>query len=312
MEKIKFIADFFVEDVFGGGELVNEEIIKGLIASGKVVEKIKCHEVNIEDLTGQLLIGNFINLSEASKNHISKKCNYSIIEHDHKYSKTRDVSNYDDYILPSNQVINRSFYENAKSIYCQSLKHSNIVALNLGLDNVVNLSTSIWSEEHLGIISDNSNKIKNGKTMVLGSNNSIKNTSYAKHICESNGIDYDIVGPLPYKDLIEKMSEYSELLFIPGVFETFNRLLVEAKMLGCKVKTTDRNGCISENWFKELSGPDLLDFIKNSKNDFIDKILNPKYISADYGKQNHFKIDRQMFKINKGPKLWGLSMYNNG
>ena len=60
METIKVIADFFIEDVFGGGELVNEEIIKGLQESGKSIEKIRCKEVRIEDLTGKLLIGNFI------------------------------------------------------------------------------------------------------------------------------------------------------------------------------------------------------------------------------------------------------------
>jgi hypothetical protein len=126
--------------------------------------------------------------------------------------------------------------------------------------------------------------------MVLGSSNPIKNTKIAQQICEENSWDYDIIGPLPYKELIQKMSEYSEVLFIPGVFETFNRFLVEAKMLGCKIKTTNKNGCTSEPWFKDLSGLDLVDFIRSSKEPFISKFIDPEYIDVDYGTQNHFKI----------------------
>ena len=40
MKKIIFIADLFVEQIFGGGEIENEEIIKGLEKSGIEVEKI--------------------------------------------------------------------------------------------------------------------------------------------------------------------------------------------------------------------------------------------------------------------------------
>jgi hypothetical protein len=108
----------------------------------------------------------------------------------------------------------------------------------------------------LAILAENSSKPKNGKTMVLGSTNPIKNTELACRVCEANGIDYDVVGPLPYPELMEKMAEYSEVLFLPVFFESFNRFIAEAKMLGCKIKTNNKNACTSEPCSK--SSEDLI------------------------------------------------------
>ena len=66
MKKIKFIADFFIEEVFGGGEIVNEEIIKNLKENGYEVEKIRCRDVYKDNLDGELIIGNFISLNSFS------------------------------------------------------------------------------------------------------------------------------------------------------------------------------------------------------------------------------------------------------
>tara|TARA_R110000764_G_scaffold61066_3_gene130537 strand:+ start:18916 stop:20478 length:1563 start_codon:yes stop_codon:yes gene_type:complete len=283
METIKVIADFFVEDVFGGGELVNEEIIKGLQESGKSIEKIRCKEVRIEDLTGKLLIGNFIGLSEDLKVYIADHCDYSIIEHDHKYVKQRDVTSYVDYLVPPNKIINRKFYLRAKYVYCQSKLHSDVVSKNIGLKNVVNLSTSIWSDEHLDVIERSISKKTLSKTMLLNSPNPIKNTKLCIEYCEKNNIEYDLVGPLPYNELMETMAKYETVLFLPGVLETYNKFIVEARMLGCKVITDNRNGCSSENWFSKLKGIELLDFIRASKQSFIDNfIYEPKLYKPSF------------------------------
>ena len=43
-KKITFIADFFLDEIFGGAELVNEEIIKELEKLGYQVSRVKCPE----------------------------------------------------------------------------------------------------------------------------------------------------------------------------------------------------------------------------------------------------------------------------
>ena len=143
----------------------------------------------------------------------------------------------------------------------------------VGLNNVVNLSTSIWSDEHLDIIEKSICEKTISKTMILNSPNPIKNTNVCIQYCEANSIEYDLVGPLPYKDLMETMAKYETVLFLPGVLETYNKFIVEARMLGCKVITDDKNGCTSEPWFPKLKGIELLDFIRASKQSFIENFI---------------------------------------
>ena len=282
MKKIHFIADFFVGQVFGGGELVNEEIISGLKKLGYDVERITCDAVCPKCLKHEIIIGNFTMLNDDVAEYIQENCVYSIIEHDHKYVRERDVTSYKDYIVPPTKIINRNFYKGAKYVYCQSKLHCDVVSKNLGIKNIVNLSTSIWSDEHLDIIENNYKNKKNNKTMILGSSNPIKNTNLCISYCQKNNIDFDVVGPLPYKQLIEKMSTYESLLFLPGVLETFNRLIVEARMLNVNVMTDNKNGCTSEDWFSKLKGKELLDFIRASKQSVISNFIDtPKLYKND-------------------------------
>ena len=46
--KIVFVADFFADQVLGGGELNNEELIRLLSSEGHSVEKINSHVISSE------------------------------------------------------------------------------------------------------------------------------------------------------------------------------------------------------------------------------------------------------------------------
>jgi len=295
MKNLIFIADYFIEDCFGGAEIVDKEIIEGLEENGHEVTKIRCADLTPQVLGGiakdklDVLIGNFASLDSQAMEFMATNCRYSIIEHDHKYVQSRDVTNFKDCLVPSHMIINRKFYANANRVFCQSDSHAKLVSRNLGIETI-NLSTSIWSDKDLDIMEEYCSKPKNGKTMVLGSNTPYKNTKLAQSVCEANDIDYDIVGPLPFPELMSKMAEYTEVLFLPALQESFNRFIVEAKMLGCRVKTNNRNGATSEPWFKDLSGIELINFIRSSKKEFISKLIRPDDYVPSSGKKNHFKI----------------------
>jgi hypothetical protein len=65
------------------------------------------------------------------------------------------------------------------------------------------------------------------------------------------------------------MSNYEGLVFFSHAVETCCRLVLEARMLGLKVKTDNRVGCTYESWFKKMKGVQLLKFLEIK----VDKIL---------------------------------------
>ena len=81
-----------------------------------------------------------------------KDCSYIIYEHDHKYLKSRNPVLYKNFKAPVNQIINKSFYESAKFVFCQSSFHEKIINKNLNLKNTFNISGNLWSEKDLSFI----------------------------------------------------------------------------------------------------------------------------------------------------------------
>ena len=150
--KIIIIADAFASDILGGGELNNDELAKILSAKGLQVEEIHSHKVTIDYLNANrdacFIVSNFINLKRECIVCLYVK-NYLIYEHDHKYLITRNPADYENYIAPKSQIINHSFYKNARSVLCQSGFHKSIVEANLRLDNIDSLSGNLWSVDSL-------------------------------------------------------------------------------------------------------------------------------------------------------------------
>ena len=172
---------------------------------------------------------------------------YCIMEHDHKYLKTRDPSVFKDFKAPSSEIINRVFYANAKAIFAQSKLHKEVIEKNLEISNVVNLGMNLWTDEQLAIIESNINNKKKNDFAIVNSKNPTKNTQACVSYCVEKNLDYTLIGSPTYADFIEQLSLHEKYLYFPKVLETFNRVIVEARMLNCKVSTTANNGCLSED-----------------------------------------------------------------
>ena len=135
-----FIADFFADQVPGGGELNNEELIS-ILREDHDVKKVNSHLVSKQylesNLAAKYIISNFINLSEECKKYLIENCKYIIYEHDHKYLIDRNPALYKDFLAPKERIVNFEFYQNALAVFCQSSFHQEIVYKNLKLDNIV-------------------------------------------------------------------------------------------------------------------------------------------------------------------------------
>ena len=260
-----FSADIFLSKNFiGGGEANNEELIMLLKERGHSVHKLVSTLLtpNIINNNSNInyIIANFIGLSEESKLALQNK-KYIIYEHDHKYLKSRNPTDYPDYKAPDNQIINKDFYKNALAVCCQSSFHADIVKKNLDIDNIVNLSGNLWSMDTFEKIQSILEMPKKEKYSILDSPIWHKNTKETEDYCKYKNWDYELVSSKDYFTFLSKLGANKKFVFLPKTPETLSRVVVEAKMMNMVVVTNKNVGATKEDWFS-LSGKDLIDLMK--------------------------------------------------
>jgi hypothetical protein len=275
MTTIVFIADVFKEDLIGGAELNDYVLINELKKRGINFIKKRSSEVNEEIIiqNEMFIISNFTALSDRIKNILMLK-KYIIYEHDHKYIKSRNPSIYPNFIIPKSEIINHEFYRKAHSVVVLSDICKQILEKALNIDNVVSIGCSLWAKDKLNFIKNINIEEKKEKYCILNSNNPIKGTRQAIEYCEKNNLKYDLVGPLPENNLLIEIAKYKYFIFMPQVLETLSRIVVEAKMLNCKVLTNKRLiGASYEEWFS-LNSKELIEKIEEKIEKAIDTFYN--------------------------------------
>jgi ribosomal protein S17E len=265
--KCVFVCDFYKNDLSnrGGAENNDSVLISLLEKSVFEVQKKYSREITSDFIetnkNKKFIVSNFVGLSESAKHALQNK-SYIIYEHDHKYLKTRDPSKFPNFIAPKDQVINRDFYANAQAVICLSNSQTDSVRNNLDISNVDSIGCSLWSSERLDFISSIANTPKEKDFCIVNSQNPTKGTREAIQFCQKNNISYDLIQSSDEKEFLTKLSQYKTLVFIPTVLESLCRLVVEAKMLNCKVMTkTQLLGASSEEWF-DLNGEPLIATIR--------------------------------------------------
>jgi len=277
--KIVFVADVFVEDgILGGGELNNHVFCEIITSKGHEVIKIHSHELTesfIHDNKREydFIIGNFLNIKPDVFKLIRKLTRYIIYEHDHKYLKSRNPALFKDFKAPIEDIVHQDFYSSAMAVLCQSSMHKSIVEKNLNLDNIHNLSGNLWSEDVLDFIEDLGTNEKQKCCSVMESPIKHKNTSGAVKFCIAKKIPYEIIPFSEYKEFLKRLSKNDSLAFFPETPETLSRIVVEARMLGCKIYTNDLIGATSEEWFN-LKGKELINEMKSNRKKIPDFILS--------------------------------------
>ena len=275
MNDICFVSDFFANQVNGGGELNNEILINLLSEKGHNVTKIKSHTVNLNFLKQnkdkKLIIANFVNMLPDCREHIQSNCDYVIYEHDHKYLINRNPAEYENYLAPADQIINKEFYSNSKYVFCQSRFHTDIVEKNLQIDNIVNLSGNLWSIDALDMMRELSKREKKDKCSIMDSNIQHKNTSGAINYCVNKGYQFELILPCAPQEFLSRISKNDKFVFFPLTPETLSRIVVEARMMGMKVVTNKRLGAVSEEWFS-MKGEPLIDYMLAKRLQILNKV----------------------------------------
>tara|TARA_R110000824_G_scaffold248837_9_gene437829 strand:- start:246 stop:1076 length:831 start_codon:yes stop_codon:yes gene_type:complete len=271
--KIVFIADFFANQVNGGGELNNSVLVDLLRLEGHEVSCINSHLVSEFNILSSdaIVVSNFINLSEQNKQTLQGK-KYVIYEHDHKYLRNRNPAMYKNFKAPSEAIVNYEFYKKAKAVFCQSKFHSDIIKKNLEMDNIVSVGGNLWAEDTLNSLRLLSKNKKSDRCSVMHSDIPHKGMDHAKFYCEKNNLEYDLIMPCGHSEFLKKLGANNTLVFFPKTPETLSRIIVEARMMNLKVVTNSLVGATSEPWFAE-KGEKLVDIIENKRSEIPSMVL---------------------------------------
>lgn len=263
MKKLLFISDFFSNQIVGGTEK-NDNVLINYLKQHFDLAYINCKKLteNIVNAHDLIVVSNFMQLSDGMKELISTK-KYIIYEHDHKYVNTRDPSVFSNFIIPKEKIVNKFFYKRAYKVVTLSKICQKILIENLNLNNVINIGTSLWSNDDLNKIEEIFHKEDNTthKISILKSGNPIKGFSDSIKICEKNNLKPNIIKTTKQEEIWKQLSQSETFLFVPKVLETFSRITCEAKMLGCKVMTKkSKIGFLSEEL--QLDGKELISEIR--------------------------------------------------
>jgi glycosyltransferase involved in cell wall biosynthesis len=285
--QIVFVADLFVEDYVGGAELTSQALIE---SSPFNIFKIKSQQLNI-DLLRQgkdkfWIFGNFAGMNSELIPSIIKNLNYSILEYDYKYCKFRspekhffEVREKCDCDNQINGKIVSSFFYGAKSLFwmSQSQKEHYLKLFPFLYEKENIVLSSVFDPSTLGrmkFLRESIPQTERRGWIVLGSNSWVKGFDLAKNWCENNKKDYEIVWNLPYESVIAKLASAEGFVYLPAGKDTCPRMVIEAKLLGCKLELNDNVQHKDEEWFATDNIDSISDYLLASRQLFWNAIKN--------------------------------------
>jgi len=260
--QIVFVSDMFVEDYVGGAELTSEALIE---SSPFKVFKLKSHLVTLETLEEghhkHWIFGNFTNVQQDLIPSIVANMSYSVLEYDFKFCRYRSPQKHlvtEGVECACNDEIHgkmiSAFLHGARSIWWMSEKQQEEYLKRfpfLSENNQVVLS-SVFGEgfwRRLKSLRAKYADVERKGWLVLDSPSWIKGAEASKARCEEMGYDYDALWGIPYSRFLEKLARVEGLVYHPAGWDTCPRMVIEAKLLGCKLDLNDNILHKDEIWF---------------------------------------------------------------
>lgn len=278
MKKIIFVADFFEDQIVGGAEKNDANLINYFKNKNLLEQKINSQNITTEFLESKkdycvFIVSNFSLLSVESKRYLADYCKYIIYEHDYKFCKTRNPIFYKDFLVPIEYLTNINFYKNAIRVVTLSKLHYDIFQRNLKGIILENIKCSLFSEESLDFLSSLIHKEKKEEYGIIDYKNSLKNTNLCIDYAKKNNLNFSLFSDNDYYCFLNKMADYKKLILMPGHPEPTPRTAVEAKILGIKI-VANKNliGVSHEEWWS-LEKEDLVKEIKKINQEAYEKFM---------------------------------------
>lgn len=280
---IVFVADLFSEDLIGGAELTTEALVE---SSPYTVKKIRSQELSIEhiqeNISSYWIFGNWSGLNPEIIGAVINNLNYSILEYDYKLCKYRSPEKHlisegiacNCHQTQLGQLIS-AFYGGAKSIFWMSerqQKRYHAAFPHLEKNRQIVLS-SVFSKDFFKKIETVNFESREG-WIVLHSTSWIKGTEDAESWCYANDKKILKVSGLKPEELLTLMSKAEGLVYLPRGGDTCPRLVIEAKLLGCKLKINELVEHSPEHWFSTDDINETKNYLKSAPDRFWNQITN--------------------------------------
>ena len=274
-----FVSDMFVEDYVGGAELTMEALIKSASCSVfKLHSRSLTPEIIEANKDKKWILVNYTGMSEESIICMAMECDYVIVECDYKYCTFRSAT-----LCEMKQGKPCSCHQEhrgrligglmarAKNNFFMSAAqkdlYMNLFPKHLNSENV-DIQFSTWEPEHLERLKQfRENRVCGDKWAVLGGGSWIKNQAFTEQLMKDKGLDYDVIGGLPYDEFIELLSTYKGLAFHPAGLDTCPRLVIEAHCMGLELDLGD-NVQIKNDRILDYSHKDLSSYLDERTRDF--------------------------------------------
>lgn len=267
--QVVFVADLFVEHYAGGAELTTDALVQNCPYK---YQKILSRDVNLQNLqeghNAFWVFGNFANLDLSLIPTVVANMRYAVLEYDYKYCRYRSPEKHEfaeqkpcDCDNDQHGKMVSAFYFGAKAIFWMSedqMKHyfERFPFLQGGEEhgpgpqNIV--LSSVFDDKFFVRIkqlrAESEGKERKG-WIVLGSTSWVKGATPSEQWCKENGLDYEVVWNLPYDELLQKLSAAEGFVYLPVGKDTCPRMVIEAKLLGCKLHTNELVQHMKEEWF---------------------------------------------------------------
>ena len=286
-KKLIVVSDAFANRFQGGAELSLESILESAPSDVVRIESFRVNKEFIQKHCEDFWIfGNFYELSRSLITYIIKKnIKYSVFEYDYKYCSFRS----DD--------IHRLATKN--DCDCHEKRHGKEIALFLFKSSLLwwmsaaqkafyeekfeflkkhknsEVLTSTFSERDTLFMKalNNLDKQKTNEYIILNSDFPIKNTRGCVAAAEENNLPYKLVSGLKRNEMLRVLSESEGLIFLPIGKDTCPRLVIEAKLLGCKLLLNENVQHVPEEWFKKPK-EEIFDYLESRKKYFWEKVEN--------------------------------------
>lgn len=270
-----FVADMFAADYIGGAELTTEAILKAVPEGSSV---FKLHSQSLTDtivaanLDKTWILCNWTQAPmEGLVELVNRRCKFFFLEFDYKFCVMRSSHLHK---LQTKQECNCKDARQGKFVSAIYRKAQHVFFMSEGqrqeyfkqfpvlqdCQDRMTVLSSVWEPEDLEYLAEIKQSVRSDRWAVLKGGSWIKNQEATEQYCKSKGIPYELIGNLPYRDFLKKLSEYKGLVFHPAGFDTCPRMVVEARILGLELDLNENVQHQNEEWW--VSG-NLVTYLKD-------------------------------------------------